>query len=168
MRRRLAQLLDRLDLNLKLLEAYLIVKDPSAAKSAEAFDGLRLKVDSAYRQRRRHLAQLADLHRTAVITGDAAPLRSQIEEFLQMEGILVVDSWEPVNASLFEVVGETGETMRVTSPAYVAPDGDGGVDVIKRGGAERVVTASDSGDQSPGSEGAAKETSEAEEQGAGR
>lgn len=136
MRKRLSQLLDRLELHLKLLEAYLIVKDPSAPKSAEAFDGLRLKIDGAYRARRRHLAQLAELDRVSRTTTDVGVFRAKTAEFLGGEGVQVIDTWDPRNVELFDVHGDRTESMRVVSPAYVEVHENGTFDVIKRGAAE--------------------------------
>lgn len=136
MRKRLSQLLDRLELHLKLLEAYLIVKDPSAPKSAEAFDGLRLKIDGAYRARRRHLAQIAELDRVSRTTTDVGVFRAKTAEFLGGEGVQVIDAWDPRNIDLFDVHGDRTESMRVVSPAYVEAHEDGTFAVIKRGAAE--------------------------------
>lgn len=139
MRKRLSELLDRLDFHLKLLEAYLIVRDPGAPKSAEAFDGLRQKIDGGYRTRRRHVAQLAELDRVVRTTQDHSVIRAKISEFLTAEGVRVVDQWEPAAADLFEVQGAVAPSMRVVSPAYIEVAEDGLVDIVKRGSASAGV-----------------------------
>lgn len=135
MRRRLAELLDLLELNLKLLEAYLVVKDPAAPKSAEAFDGLRMKIDGAYKARRRHLAQLADLDRVLRTTGDAAIAQARVAEFLQGEGVVTITDWTPDAGHVFETVGEVTRDMVAVSPAYVEMFEDV-YDVVKMGAAQ--------------------------------
>ena len=119
MRRRLAYLLDRLEWHLKLLEAYLIVRDPSAPKSAEAFDGLRMKIDGEYKARRRHIAQLAELDRIFLATDDASVVGARIAEFLQAEGVMAVTEWSTELAEAFETAGPVGPVMVVHSPAYI-------------------------------------------------
>lgn len=138
MRRRLAQLLDRLDLNLKLLEAYLIVRDPSAPKSAEAFDGLRMKIDGEYKARRRHLAQLAELDRIQRTTGDVSMVGARIAEFLQAEGVMTLTEWSPEMPEAFEVSGPVGSVMTVHSPAYLELS-DASWSIVKTGAAQAAA-----------------------------
>lgn len=136
MRQRLAQLLDRLEINLKLLEAYLIVKDPAAPKSAEAFDGMRQKIDGAYRARRRHVAQLAEIDRVLRTTQDAEVGLAKTSEYLTAEDILVIDYFDESTSHLFEIVGDRTDNMRVVSPAYVERLEDGRVHSVKAGVAQ--------------------------------
>ena len=138
MRRRLAYLLDRLEWHLKLLEAYLIVRDPSAPKSAEAFDGLRMKIDGEYKARRRHIAQLAELDRIFRATADASVVGARIAEFLQAEGVMAVTEWSPTLAEAFETVGPVGPVMVVHSPAYIESS-DGALSIVKKGTAQAAV-----------------------------
>jgi len=139
MRRRLAQLLDRLDMHLKLLEAYLIVRDPTAPKSAEAFDGLRMKIDGEYKARRRHLAQLAELDRIQRTTGDITVVGARIAEFLQAEGVMTLAEWSPEVADAFDVSGPVGSVMTVHSPSYVEVS-DGSLSIVKTGAAQAAAT----------------------------
>lgn len=142
MRRRLAYLLDRLEWHLKLLEAYLIVRDPSAPKSAEAFDGLRMKIDGEYKARRRHLAQLAELDRIHRTTGDISVVGARIAEFLQAEGVMTLVEWKPEVADAFEVTGPIGATMTVHSPAYIEQS-DGSRSIVKTGSAQAALVTPD-------------------------
>lgn len=138
MRRRLAQLLDRLDMHLKLLDLYMIVRDPAAPKSADAFDGLRMKIDGEYKARRRHLAQLAELDRIQRTTDDSSFVGARIAEFLQSEGVMVLAEWSPERAYAFEAVGPIGPVMEVHSPAYIETS-EGPPSIVKLGTAQARV-----------------------------
>lgn len=141
MKRRLNELLDKLDWSLKMLDSFLITRDPAAAKSAEAFDGMRSRIEEISRERHRYVMQLVTLHRLANSTsgdnGVSAALRDQINDFIAQEQIVVVDAWDPKTESLFEVAGR-GDSVAVVTPAYV--DGKTGYP-LKTGQAERTKAA---------------------------
>lgn len=142
MKRRLEQLLDKLDWALKLLDAFLITRDPAAAKSAEAFEGLRSTIEASGRGRRRYLTQLATLDVTMRL--DESPERvleillSQVEQFAQLEGLRRVDEWHADLASVFSIDGSAKGSVQVIVPAYV-DEADGAL--VKEGVARRTQKA---------------------------
>lgn len=141
-RRRIDRVLEQIELHTKMLEAFLIVKEPGARISAEAFEGLRAKIDGVQRLRQRHLAQLATLDASCLTLamqpgedeGDdrIAHLSAQIREFLEMENVHVLEDYEAEYAGAFRTVGNSTGSPRVQVPAYVLVT-EQGVQVVKEG-----------------------------------
>ncbi|MBA3361852.1 MAG: hypothetical protein H0T94_10380 [Acidimicrobiia bacterium] len=142
MRRRLEELLDKLDWALKMLDAFLVTRDPAAAKSAEAFEGLRSTIEASGRGRRRHLTQLATIDVSLRL--DESPdrvleiVRSQIQQFAQLEGLKCIDAWQEDLAPAFSIDGPPSGSTEVIVPAYV-DEADG--TLVKEGVARRTRRA---------------------------
>ena len=142
MKRRLEELLDKLDWALNMLNAFLITRDPAAAKSAEAFEGLRSTIESSGRGRRRHLTQLATLDVTIRLPEPPERildiLSGQLQQFAQLEGLKRIDGWQEDLAPAFSIEGPASGSTEIIEPAYI-DEADG--TLVKEGVARRTKEA---------------------------
>jgi hypothetical protein len=118
MSRRLYQKLAALDERLAGIEGMLLLKDPGAAKAAEAYEGLRRQIVGATAERIAHLVHLAQLDaalRAGESTGSLALL---VADLLAQAGL--ERRYDPMLDGAFEVPpGNEGDELRVVEPAYV-------------------------------------------------
>lgn len=133
--RRLDLRLAALEGQLERIEGMLLLKDPGAARAAEAYDGLRRQMLVAANERTAHLAHLAQLDaalRAGESTGSLALL---VADLLAQAGL--VRHHDTATEDAFDVgSGPDGGPLEVLEPAYV--DGHTGR-VVRQGRARRVV-----------------------------
>lgn len=106
------------DHRLDILELYLTVRDPSAPKSAEAFDGLRRQLNEAHKGTQIHLSHLASLHKVVTAADSLEPARAKLNEFMTQMGLSAVD--DPRHPDLYQITGGKGSHLVVDVPAYLA------------------------------------------------
>ena len=123
--------LDRIGRAIDKIEVATIVRDPSSALSAEAYDGLRKQIVAAANERTAHLYQLAVFAEVADRFGDdLAPL---VREWMEQTGLRRIDEYDH---RFVDVLGGHGNGYRMLRPAYV--DGVTGRPIMM-GQAERVA-----------------------------
>ncbi len=116
--RRLDEQLAALGERLGRIEDMLLLKDPGAAKAAEAYEGLRRQVVAAAAERVAHLADLARLD-AAVRAGESSDsLALLLSDLLVQAG--VERHHDPALAGAFEIpAGDEDTELDVVEPAYV-------------------------------------------------
>ena len=116
--RRLDQQLASLGERLERIEGMLLLKDPGAAKAAEAYEGLRRQIVGATAERVAHLVDLVRLD-AAVRAGESTDsLALLLTDLLVRAGVERRD--DPALADAFEIPpGDEGAEMDVIEPAYV-------------------------------------------------
>ena len=132
--RRIPQQLAALEQHLADIEGMLLLKDPGAAKAAEAYEGLRRQIVGATAERIAHLAQLAQLD-AAVQAGESTEsLALLLTDLLAQAGVLRWDN--PTLEGAFALPpGHEGEGLQVVEPAYVETHSGR---VVRQGRAARV------------------------------
>lgn len=115
----------------------LVVSDPKASLSAEAYEGLRRQVGMSASSRMSHLVQLAQMNEHLERTSDLAQVKLLVDEWMQQAGVVPVAAGD--DPRLFQILaGTPGQgQLEVLRPAYV--DRDTGA-LIQQGQAEWVVT----------------------------
>jgi hypothetical protein len=126
---RIEQTVDAISRSMDKIEVATIVRDPSSALSAEAYDGLRKQVVAGANERLAHLVQIA---RFAEAARDAPALASLVREWSDQAGLLRLDDFDE---RYFDVLGGEGSAIRCLRPAYV--DRSTGRPIVM-GQAERV------------------------------
>jgi hypothetical protein len=123
--------LDRIGRAIDKIEVATIVRDPSSALSAEAYDGLRRQIVAAAGERTAHLYQLAVFAQVADrFGGELAPL---VREWMEQSALVRVEHYDE---RCVDVLGGNGSDYRMVRPAFV--DGVTGRPIIM-GQAERVT-----------------------------
>jgi hypothetical protein len=132
--RRIPQQLAAVEQHLANIEGMLLLKDPGAAKAAEAYEGLRRQIVAATAERIAHLAQLAQLD-AAVRAGESTEsLALLLTDLLAQAGLLRWDN--PTLEGAFAIPpGHEGEELRVIEPAYIETHSGR---VVRQGRAARV------------------------------
>lgn len=108
--------LDDIRTRLEKLEVILLVKDPGASRSAEAYEGLRRQISNAARSRGNHVAQLAEMDHLVATTDGSPVLGEQVRSWLAEAGVDRIDQVVD-DPELFQVHG-AGEHLIVLRPAY--------------------------------------------------
>ncbi|HEY3239155.1 MAG TPA: hypothetical protein VGL92_06305 [Acidimicrobiia bacterium] len=116
--RRLRHQLGALDERLARIEGMLLLKDPGAARAAEAYDGLRRQILGASAERTAHLVHLAQFDAALGAGEPVGALALLAADLLAQAGLDRCD--DPAQAGAFDVSpgNESGE-LRVVEPAYV-------------------------------------------------
>jgi hypothetical protein len=115
------------------IDVALIVREPGTARAAEAYEGLRRSVATAARERRQHLAQLAEMTDAIERGATVETLRQRCEQWCVEAGLErrsdAVPEW-------YSVVEGEGPVLEVIVPAWV--DSASG-QLVKQGVARRVA-----------------------------
>lgn len=112
--------LDLLDRRVEKMETVIMVREPSSAAAAEAYDGLRKQVVNAVSERLNHLAQLVQLDVALTHAADADQLTKLVDSWFEQAALLRIDDPEhPRRDVLFELVADQGGAYEVLEPAYV-------------------------------------------------
>jgi len=120
---------------LERLDVALITRDPGNVRSADAYDGLRRTVAASASDRRRMVAQLAELHDRVAGGTSIEDLASLLEEWTTQAGLVRLVTFDRPDA--FDVVGSDGDDLRVVRHAWI--DDVNGT-VVRRGQVERMPT----------------------------
>ena len=116
--RRMPQQLAALEARLASIEGMLLLKDPGAAKAAEAYEGLRRQIVSATAERITHLVHLAQLDAALVAGESTESLGLLVADLLAQAGLLRWDN--PTLEGAFEIPPDAeGGELQVVEPAYV-------------------------------------------------
>jgi hypothetical protein len=110
---RIEQAIDGISRSMDKVEVATIVRDPSSALSAEAYDGLRKQVVAGANERLAHLVQIARFTEAA---RDTPALASLVREWSDQAGLLRLDEFDE---RYFDVLGGEGPVIRCLRPAYV-------------------------------------------------
>jgi hypothetical protein len=117
---RMSAQLDHLDRRAEKMEVILMVREPSTAVAAEAYDGLRKQVVTAVTERMAHLAQLVQLDTALTAGADAESVGKLVRGFLEQASLdRVTDPDQPERDLLFEMLEDLGGQHEVLEPAYV-------------------------------------------------
>lgn len=147
--------LEQIERRLEIIETILHLRDPGGARSAEVFEGLRVRVEAIAGERRRHLLDLVELHRellrkTAQSNGGAVgEVLSFVDQMLAREGVRSQGrEGEKFIPQLFEVLGSSpsgsGVIAQVHAPAYI--DSQTG-EVLSQGRVEVADAVGGAGEQ---------------------
>ncbi len=116
--RRLRQHLVALDERLANIEGMLLLKDPGAARAAEAYEGLRRQIVGASAERITHLVHLAQFDAALHAGESAGALALLAADLLAQAGLERCD--DPTRAGAFDIApGDEGGELRVVEPAHV-------------------------------------------------
>lgn len=116
--RRLHQQLSGLDERLARIEDMLLLKDPGAARAAEAYDGLRRQVMGASAERTAHLVHLAQFDAALGAGESTGSLALLAADLLAQAGL--ERCADPAQADAFDIdPGDRNGELRVVEPAYV-------------------------------------------------
>jgi hypothetical protein len=117
---RMSGQLDQLDRRAEKMEVILMVREPSTAVAAEAYDGLRRQVVTAVTERMAHLAQLVQIDAALTAGADAESVGKLVRGFLEQSSLeRVTDPDRPERDLFFEMVEDLGGEHEVLEPAYV-------------------------------------------------
>lgn len=134
--RRISDQLAFLAVRLERVEDMLLLKDPGAARAAEAYDGLRRQVVAAAAERVAHLAHLVQVD-AAVRAGEPPEsLALLTADLLAQVGVERRD--DPGVPDAYDLDGPAGsgpDELRVVEPAYVESHTGR---VVRRGRAIRI------------------------------
>jgi hypothetical protein len=115
--RRLSQQLDTLMDKLERLDLILMIKEPETVKSADAYDGLRKRVIEAADNRRKHLADLAQIDAALHAGESPTELAMLLDDLCRRTGLQrAADTSIP---ELFDVVAGEGDRLEALSNAYI-------------------------------------------------
>jgi hypothetical protein len=115
----LADALSDIERRLERLDIILMIKDPGAGKSADAYEGLRRQVVASAGERTAHLAHLAEID-AALQRGEGPnELSLLVRDLFDQAGLARVS--DPNVREAFEVVAGEGDDLVVLEPAYVEP-----------------------------------------------
>lgn len=115
-----SQHLDQLERRAEKMETILMVREPSSAAAADAYEGLRKQVVTAVTERLSHLAQLVQLDAALAHGADAEYLTKVVSGWLEQASLArVADPAHPDQDLLFELVEDLGGPVEVLEPAYV-------------------------------------------------
>lgn len=133
---RISSQLDQLDRRTEKMELILMVREPSSAVAAEAYDGLRKQVVNAVTDRNAHLAQLAQLDSALGAGAGAESVARLVSGWVEQASLVrVFDPERHQPDLLFEMVEDLGGRFEVLEPGYVdAVTGR----VIRRGRSRRA------------------------------
>jgi hypothetical protein len=110
------QAVDRISRSIEKIEVATIVREPSSALAADAYDGLRRQLAAAATERTAHLHQLAVFAR-AVDDGLAPKLADVVGEWLAQARLV---RWaDPSDDRYYEILGGDGPGLRVLRHALV-------------------------------------------------
>lgn len=116
--RRLRQELGPLDERLARIEAMLLLKDPGAARAAEAYEGLRRQLVGASAERTTHLVHLAQFDAALCAGEPAGALAMLAADLLAQAGL--ERCHDPAREGAFDISpGDERAELRVVEPAYV-------------------------------------------------
>ncbi|GAA1740301.1 hypothetical protein [Luedemannella helvata] len=116
----ISKALDLLDRRVEKMETVIIVREPSSAAAAEAYDGLRKQVVNAVSDRLNHLSQLVQLDVALNAGAGADQLAKLVDAWFEQAALLRVDDpRHPRRDTLFELVADHGGAYEVLEPAYV-------------------------------------------------
>ena len=116
--RRLRHQLAALDERLARIEDMLLLKDPGAARAAEAYEGLRRQVVGASAERTAHLVHLARLDAALGAGEPADALGLLAADLLAQAGL--ERCHDPSQAGAFDIsAGDDSGGLRVVEPAYI-------------------------------------------------
>jgi hypothetical protein len=116
--RRLRHQLTALDERLARIEDMLLLKDPGAARAAEAYDGLRRQVVAASAERTAHLVHLAQFDAALGAGEPAGALALLAADLLAQAGL--ERCTDPAQADAFDIsTGDASAGLLVVEPAYV-------------------------------------------------
>lgn len=134
MSRRIPQRLAAVEARLANIEGMLLLKDPGAAKAAEAYEGLRRQIVAATGERVAHLAHLAQFDAALRAGESTESLALLVTDLLAQAGLL---RWNnPTLEGAFEIPPEgEGDGLRMVEPAYVETRSGR---VVRQGRATRV------------------------------
>jgi hypothetical protein len=115
--------LRQIDERLQRLETLYIVRDPGNAVSADAYDGLRKRIAAAAKSHEHHLADVAQLHRTAVTSGSLDVVLTELGDAMTRVGLRRVESPAELppgigESEAFDIDG-AGSELAVSTAAYV-------------------------------------------------
>jgi hypothetical protein len=130
-RRQLAEALTRIEERLatleqqaELMKTVMIVKEPDAVHSADAYEGLRKQVIASSTARRAHLVQLTQMAVATARATKVSDLTPQIDEWLEQAGVTRIAE-VPAGVRPFEVFEDIdggslpeGEALEILEPAY--------------------------------------------------
>jgi hypothetical protein len=129
---RMFALQEKMHERIRDIDVALIVREPGTARAAEAYEGLRRSVATAARERRQHLAQLAEMTDAIERGATVETLRQRCEQWCAEAGLErrseAVPEW-------YAVVEGEGPVLEVIVPAWV--DSASG-QLVKQGTARRV------------------------------
>ncbi|MFJ3305049.1 hypothetical protein ACIPSA_18380 [Streptomyces sp. NPDC086549] len=147
---RLTEMIDLVrdvDRRLDKLEVIALVREPAAATSADAYDGLRKQVVASATARWAHLAQLAQLDAALAQGAGQEVIRTLAQGWITQAALeRVRDGEHPEADLLFELVEDHGGPLEVLEPAYV--DGLTGR-LVRQGRARRAEPLSTSAAAGP-------------------
>jgi hypothetical protein len=116
--------LGHLEHEAELMRTVLIVKEPTTALAADAYDGLRKQVVAAAAERRSHLAQLTAMAVAVARATTVEDLTPQIREWMAQagvtelkelpDGVRAEDLFEDVDGMGFKAAG-----IEIVEPAYL-------------------------------------------------
>ena len=116
--RRLYQQLATLDERLAGIEGMLLLKDPGAARAADAYEGLRRQIVGSSAERTAHLVHLAQFDAALRAGEPPGALALLATDLLAQAGLERCD--DPARPGAFDISpGAEGEDLRVVEPAYV-------------------------------------------------
>jgi hypothetical protein len=110
---RIEKSVDAISRSMDKIEVATIVREPSSALSAEAYDGLRKQVVAGANERLAHLVQIAQFSEAARGTPELAKL---VREWSEQVGLLRLVEFDE---RYFDVLGGKGEVIRCLRPAYI-------------------------------------------------
>jgi hypothetical protein len=116
--RRLLDQLAALDARLASIEGMLLLKDPGAARAAEAYEGLRRQLVGASAERTAHLVHLAQFDAALGAGEPVGALALLASDLLAQAGLERCD--DPGQTGAFDISpGDGSGELRVVEPAYV-------------------------------------------------
>ena len=117
----LSSLLDRIDRRTERIETVTLVREPSTAAAADAYEGLRKQVVAAVSARTAHLSQLAQCDVALRRGATQADLAEMLDRWCEQAGLeKLTDPAHPEFARCFEFVDDrSGGPVEVLEPAYV-------------------------------------------------
>ena len=104
------------------VNAELVVRDTGSGRSADAYEGLRKQVVAASNDRRKHVADLAQIDHALSRTDNLDDLRDLSAEWLNAAGIEKLANISEDNVRAFEVVGDGAGPLMVVAPAYLVSE----------------------------------------------
>ena len=142
------QLLEELLRRLDMLDAYLVIRDPGTARSADAYDGLRKLLIQSNKGSQIHLAHLAQIDYALSFESDAEVVRAKVGEAMEQVGLQRMDSTKTLQRTdeAFDVVAGDGPETRVVTPAYIDINTR---QVVRRGTVELVASSSNGDIEEP-------------------